>query len=764
MRLSSRRRAALILAATSSFAWTSTAYAQATGPVAPEDPANPPVGAAPAAAGDKQEAGGLEDIVVTATRREERLQDVPVTVTAITAQALAVADVATVRDLTQVIPGFVGSRNAGVFQPVIRGVGSTGISTGDEPNVATYIDGVYQPETGANWIDLVEVERVEVLRGPQGTVFGRNATGGLINVITPDPKFTAGGRLAVKYGFMRNDAQDLDVRGYVTGPLTDNVAGDISVLYKDVGGYIKDLLRPGKGLGDMEVKDVRAKLLFRPSDRAQIVLTGEVFNQESHVNAFQPYKNNTVGFGQPGAILPTGPWQASVRTNDPTDSRPYIDLKRYNLALHTRFEFDAFNLETTTGYLDYDWHQRTDSDSSNIFFGDFPATIFSQSISQEVRLLSTGAGRLQWLVGGYFYYLDGGSSLRVITRAGANQFDPELTVKSWAGFTESTYEVTDSLFITAGVRYTTEDRTFEQTLNGRQLTAAFGPPGTPKFPADGRAKKSFNKWTYRGAVRWQFAEDANFYVSYGTGFKSGVFNMAGANPTPVEPETIKTWEGGIKADPLRWLRTNLSIYHNDYKDLQVQAKDANGVNYILQNAANAKIYGGEFEVTASPNSELNIRGSIAYIHARYENFLAAQTFVPRTNPPGAYPNGVLIGGNDTVTSNVSGKTLTRAPKFTFNVGFDWAHEVAGGKFGIAANVFHSTKLYYDFLNIFEQKAYTLTNANVSWTTPDERFRFSVWATNLTNEKVWQTLRPGAFGTDGFYEQPRKIGVGAEVRF
>ncbi|MDB5699394.1 MAG: TonB-dependent receptor [Alphaproteobacteria bacterium] len=759
MRSLSSRHAAFILAASSSFALASAAHAQATGPVVPENSANPPVGTAPAAAGDTAQSGGLEDIIVTATRREERLQNVPVTVTAITAKSLAVADVATVRDLTQVIPGFVGSRNAGVFQPVIRGVGSTGISSGDEPNVATYIDGVYQPETGANWIDLVEVERVEVLRGPQGTVFGRNATGGLINVITPDPKFTPGGRLAVKYGFMRNDAQDLDIRGYVTGPLTSNVAADISVLYKDLGGYIKDLLRPGGGLGDMKVKDIRSKLLFKPSDRAQIVLTGEVFDQTSHVNAFQPYENNTVGFGKPGVILPTGPWQASVRTQAAGDTRPYINLKRYNLALHTRFEFDAFNLETTSGYLDYKWFQRTDSDSTNIFFGDFPANIFSQSFSQEVRVLSTGPGRLQWLVGGYFYYLDGGSSLRIITPAAATKLDPALTVKSWAGFAEGTYELADTLFLTAGVRYTTEDRTFKQVVNGVPLSSTFGPP--PRFPADGEAKASFNKWTYRGALRWQFAEDANIYVSYGTGFKSGVFNMAGTNPNPVSPETIKTIEGGIKADPLPWLRTNLSIYHNDYKDLQVQAKDPNSsINYILLNASNAKIYGGEFELTASPNSDLNIRGIIAYIHGRYENLDQAPGFTPLRDA-----NGVLIGGNATLPpKSASGKTLTRAPKFTFNLGFDWAHEMAGGKFGIAGNIFHSGKLYYDFLNIFFQKAYTLANGQVSWTTADDKLRFFVWGTNLTNAKVWQTLRPSGLGTDGFYEQPRKVGVGAEVRF
>jgi len=693
-------------------------------------------------------------IVVTAQRREQSLQDVSAAITAVGTERLADAQVNNLQDLQTIVPSVNFGSDFNQAKIFIRGVGANTSTTGNSTAVALHVDGAVVARAEAQLTSLFDLERVEVLRGPQGTVFGRNATGGLINVITPDPKFTPGGRLAVKYGFMRNDAQDLDVRGYVTGPLSENVAGDIAVLYKNLGGYIKDLLRPGGGLGDMEIKDIRAKLLFKPSDRFQIVFTGEVFDQKSHVGAYQPYENNTIARNDPGVILPTGPWQASVKTEAPGDSRPYLDLRRYNLAMHTRLEFNAFNLETTTGYLDYDWHQRNDSDSSNIFYGDFPATLFSESISQEVRLLSTSSGRLQWLLGGYFYYLDGGSSLRVLTRASANQFDPELTVKSWAGFAEGTLELVDSLFVTAGVRYTTEDRTFKQTVNGRLVTAP-----APGWPADGKAEASFNKWTYRGAVRWQFANDANVYVSYGTGFKSGVFNMAGASPFPVNPETITAIEGGIKADPLPWLRTNLSIYHNDYKDLQVQAKDAGGVTFLLQNAANAKIYGGEFELTASPNRDLNLRGSIAYIHGRYEDFPLAQAFIPRTDA-----NGVLIGGNNVVSADASGKKLTRAPKFTFNLGFDWTTDMAGGRLGFAGNLFHSSKLYYDFLNIFEQKAYTLTNAQVSWTTPNERWRFNLWVTNLTNEKVWQTLRPGALSTDGFYEQPRKIGVGAEVRF
>jgi iron complex outermembrane receptor protein len=749
MGIHSRRRIAFALAATSTLSWSALASAQATGPVAPEEPGNPPLGSRPAAAGDKRESeGGLQDIVVTATRREERLQDVPVTVTAITAESLATADVASVRELTQVVPGFVGSRNAGVFQPVIRGVGSTGISVGDEPNVATYIDGVYQPETGANWIDLVEVERVEVLKGPQGTVFGRNATGGLINVITPDPKFEWGGRAAGKVGFLRNDAMHIDLRTYATGPLSENVAFDIAGLYKRNGGYIKDLVHPDNGAGDMEIRDARAKLLFRPSDRAQIVITGEVFDQESEVNAPQPYFNPATGFDTagrlfPGVIIADDPWEVAGNLI------PFVNLRRYNMAMHTRFEFDPFNLETTTGWLRYHWRQETDSDASNIFLGTFPAQLFSESVSQEVRLLSTNPGRLQWLLGGYFYDLSGGADfqpIQLFPAFSAPHLTPRAHVRSWAGFAEGTLEVVDTLFITGGARYTWEKRDFIQIINGNRLRVpALG------YDPDGTTSKSFKKWTYRGAVRWQFAPDANFYVSYGTGFKSGVFNMAANSGVPVNPETIKTWEGGLKADPLSWLRTNLAIYHNDYKDLQVQARQ--GVSYILQNASNAEIYGGELELTASPTPDLNIRGAVAYVHARYKDFPRAQGFIP-----------LPTGGNNVVTVDASDKVMTRAPEWTFNIGGDWTTDIGGGRGGVAGNLFHSSKLFYDFLNNFRQDAYTLVNGQVFWMTPDERWRFSIYATNITNEAVWQTLRPGALSTDGFYEKPREVGVGVEIRF
>ncbi|GGN61200.1 MULTISPECIES: TonB-dependent receptor [Novosphingobium] len=681
---------------------------------------------------------GLGDIVVTATRREARLQDVPVAVTAITGDALASADVSTVRTLTQVVPGFVGSRNMGVFQPVVRGVGSTGISIGDEPNIATYVDGVYQPESAANWIDLVEVERVEVLRGPQGTTFGRNATGGLINVITPDPSFNFRGKATARLGRMRNDAGDYDARFYVTGPLSDSVAADFAGLYRKNEGYITDLIRGG-GLGDQRVIDLRSKVLFRASDALDIILTGEYFDQKGTTNSPQPLDGNTAGRRFAGVILPTDAWQASL-TKEPT-----LDLKRYSAALHTRLDLGSVALDTTTGYMLLRWDQDTDSDASNIELGNFLAEFNVESISQEIKLNSADPGPFQWLVGGYFYQFGGNAFLQPWTAASPDlplsgpTVEPELEGRSFAGFAEGTYELLSGLFLTIGARYTTETRNFTQQINGNVVVDD--------------AEKTFNKFNYKLGVRYEFTDRTSVYATYSTAFKSGVFNMAAASATPVAPENIKAAEFGIKSDPLDWLRTNLSVYYYDYKDLQLQSKDAIGPSYILQNAANAEIYGGELEVFVRPVADLTLRSAVAYTHARYQDFPNAQGFFPRAD-----------GGNNVVTFDASGNVMTRAPKWSGNFGIDWGSDIGDGRIIFAGNLAWSSKVYYDFANIFSQPSYTLTNASVSWMPENERFKIGLWVTNLTNEKVLQTIRPGALGTDGFYEQPRKVGLSAEVRF
>ena len=495
----------------------------------------------------------------------------------------------------------------------------------------------------------------------------------------------------------------------------------------------------GGTLGGQRVIDLRSKLLLKPADNVKVVLTGEFFDQQSTTNAPQPIDGNTLGRSFPGVILPRGPWETSLTRV------PVLDLRRWTAALHVSVDLGTVNLESTSGFLNLRWYQETDSDASNIDIGNFPAFFATESGSSEIKLSSTNAGPFQWLAGGYFYQFGGHSNLSPFSTTTppsplvGPHLQPELSGRSFAGFGEGTYEIAGGLFVTLGGRYTTEKRSFTQILNGNTVV--------------NDVSKTFNKFNYKVGARYEITSRTNVYATHSTAFKSGVYNMAATLSTPVLPEEITAYEVGLKTDPLPWLRINLATYYYDYKNLQLQARAANSPAYILQNAANAEIYGGELETFISPFDGLKLRAAVAYTHARYKDFTAAQGFIPRAT-----------GGNIVATADASDNVMTRAPKWSGNFGADYTTAMGGGTFGAGANLSWSSRVYYDFLNIFSQPSYTLTNASIFWTPDSQAWKASLWVTNLTNEKVFQTIRPGAFSTDGFYEQPRKIGASFEVRF
>jgi len=700
---------------------------------------------------DAAQASTFGDIIVTATRREEGAQKVPLAVTAVSPDTLLVAGAPSVRELTSVVPGYNGGRNLGAFQPFIRGVGSTGVTVSDESNVSTYVDGIYMPFAQSANVDIVEIDRVEVLRGPQGTTFGRNATGGLINIITRDPEFNVRGHVDARIGALvgaSDDAMMYDLRGYVTGGLSDNVAADISFMHRENGGYIRNLVGPDN-YGDLSVTDVRSKLMFLPNEQAKIVLIGGYYQMKSQVNAPQPVDGNTLGRSY-GGIVATEPWQAAL------DVEPLLDGESYNFGMLTEFELGDVTLETSSGYLSTVMRQDTDSDASNINLGTLLTSIVGRHgsvFSQEVRLLSNSEGPFTWLVGAYGFFLksNNGTTITKATFGPAPDYliTGQRTIlstfrnstTSYAGFAEGSLEASPGLFVTLGGRFTTEKRSQSGWLsvNGNEVNL-------PKDTA------SFNKFTYRGSIRYEITPDTNIYASYGNGFKSGVYTGT-VTPVLTRPEEVKALEGGIKSDLTPWLRMNLALFHYDYKDMQVTARDPASTTYIVQNAAEATLYGGELEFQLVPSDNFNLRGSVAYNHARYDSFPLSRSYIPSPR-----------GGNNVAAIDVSGNTLLRAPKFTFNLAPTIEQDLGGGRLAFTANVFHSSTVYFDFLNLVSQKPYTLVGAEVSWTDPAELWRLSIYGQNIFNEAVLQQARVGDISSDGIYEPPARFGIGISRSF
>ena len=278
------------------------------------------------------------------------------------------------------------------------------------------------------------------------------------------------------------------------------------------------------------------------------------------------------------------------------------------------------------------------------------------------------------------------------------------------------------MFLTLGARYTWEERTFRQVANGRDLF--------------GKASRTFDKVTYRGALRYEFTSRASAYATYGTGYKSGVYNFTSTAPNAVDPERITAYEVGVKADPLNWLRTNLSTFYYDYSNLQVLARAPAGNTFILQNAASAEIYGGELEVEAAITGNFKLRGSGAYTHSRYKSFPSAQGFIP-----------LALGGNTPISENASGNQLTRSPESSVDLGAVWTKDLGNGTFGVAANAYHSARVFFDFANRFSQQPYTLLSGELSYKLSPSQVRFTIWATNLTNARVFREIRNGPLTTD-----------------
>lgn len=687
---------------------------------------------------------GAGDIIVTAQRRSERLADVPISITALSGDALDAAGIRTSEDLSSAVPGLNFATNGAFAQPTVRGIGTTVSSSGSDANVAIYVDGVYQPSQIGNFSDLVDLEQIEVLKGPQGTLFGRNATGGAIRVTTKAPSFEPTASLSASYG--RFD--DVRLTAYGSTGLSENLAASLTFFYADDAGYVRNIAT-GDRVSDLNSLSLRGKLLFEPSDAVRITLAGGHSERRTGAAfALGVLDGNSTSVNLPGSIPAGGPREVSLTFD------PVIDVKSNHGSLTAEFDLGFASLSSITSYQKTSSDLVTDVDRTNLALvrADLPGT--QETYSQELNLVSPDGDRLKWFLG-LFYYNDDATIATIINRSPIFN-SPRLKTEAVAPFGEVNLSFGDITLI-GGLRYNYERKDYSLT----------------RGPLIETRRKTFENVTPRLGVRFAVTPASNIYATWSRGFKSGLFDGILSNGAlvvnAVNPEKVSAFEAGYKYGRGR---TSLSVaaFHYDYSNIQFQAfnPNAGGLTQVF-NAAAAEIYGGEVEFATELLPDFNIRASAAYTHSRYKNFPTATIFCPRGAP--TYGNATIpLGSLNPCTGEINsdgavGNELIRTPEFTTSLSANYRAELEGGSaVEINGSAFYSGRFFWDPGNRLKEASYVILNSEIAYVFPDGHFRIGLWGRNLANE-LYALYKPeSAAGDSVAYARPRSFGVSAKLDF
>ena len=664
---------------------------------------------------DAADSGGIGDIVVTAQRRSERLQDVPIAVTVVSGESLESKGITNTLDIASVTPGLSFTTTTGTSSPRLRGVGAGSALGGNENSVATYVDGVYLASSAASVLALSNIAQVAVLKGPQGTLFGRNATGGLIQVTTLDPVHEFGGKASLTYGNLNTIGGSL----YVTGGLGAAVAADLSVYYNNQQDGFGTNLFTGNDVFKAEDLAVRSKWIVELGDSTTAKITGDY----STLDAAVPGRRLTFGsrpsLGQP---FVGGPFDVDSNRDG------YFDSERGGGSIELTHEFGAFNLVSITAYREATTNVGFDTDATRLDNSSADNRFKERQFTQELQLVSTGGGPFSWTIGAYYFAARAGYDRVVLRRPTATSqglvgseaiFQTYQETKAPAIYGQATYKLTEATSLTLGARYSGEKRDFE--ANGVTTTLATGgvvvsPPISDNI--------SVERPTWRIALDHRLNPDMLVYASYNRGFKSGGFNGAlFESSQPFNPETLDAFEVGFKSDFFdRRLRLNGAAYYYDYQDIQLTNYGQIGVP-VFSNAASAEIYGFDIDATAQPIDNLTITAGFAYIHTRLGRFDTAQVSIP-----------LPAGGNAIVQGDSTGNELPVTPNWTLDVGIDYDIPLGNGGLVVSGNYFHSDGWFAETDNRLRQRPYDLLNASLQWyMDPDRGITVTAWGKNLANE-------------------------------
>jgi iron complex outermembrane receptor protein len=688
--------------------------------------------------------GQLEEIVVTAQRRAESVQNIPLAITAIDGSSLQSRSIQVPTDLQFAVPDVSVGMQFGVNRTYIRGIGLTSEALGADGSVAFYVNNVVIARPSAQLSAFYDVDRIEVLRGPQGTLYGRNATAGLVNVITRMPTPEATGYINVSYG----NYQAVSAEGALSGPLdgAHKLLGRVAFQTLNRDGFGRNLTT-GQDIDEANQRSVRGTLQYLFSDNVDVAVTGDYsLDRGSYViHVLGPATSVPLT----GVLL--GGRNAGVSYNVYNDAPNSGKREQGGVlgVINARLG-GAFSLKSLTSYRNFSRRDAGDIDGTDIFNATLAQTESSREFSEELQL-NYEHDNLKAVAGGYYFnedefgdILTGLSSFYAFL-CGTDptcRFEERGTVKSDATalYAQATYEVIPSLKLTGGVRYSSETKHTVGTFHAFTL----------EFPTDDH--KTWTAVTPKFGVDYSINDRVLLYASATKGFRAGVFNIGVPNPA-INPETIWSYEAGFKARTLEnRLQLNLAAFYYKYDNLQVGRIVE--TTPVIDNAASARNKGIELEIVAAVTKDLRIDASVSHLDAKFIEYSTGDSSRPQLG-----------------TIDLSGNTLPGAPDWSGTAGVEYKVPVGDrGAITFRADGSWRSKTYFTEFNVepTSQAAYAKINTSLTFATPNDRWNVALYAKNLTNKMTIASNSIGAtplgWPRVGFLDPPRTYGVRVGYQF
>jgi iron complex outermembrane receptor protein len=679
----------------------------------------------------------LEEIVVTAQRRSEKLQKVPIAIVALPAGQLKASGVTSTQALATVVPSLSVATNGPSATLFIRGVGSDTGNLNQEPSVATYIDDIYIASPTQGNFALNNVAQVSVLKGPQGTLFGRNATGGVIQITTREP--TATPHLDAEIGYANYNTTSGSL--YAAGPLTQAILADLAIQGTTQGDGWGRSVVSGESLYTHQDINARSKFIWRPTNDTKVRL--ELDYDQGFVGglAFRSLPGEVNADGLPGYV---GFYNAT------TDTHSNQQRLTGGASLRVDQDFGDFRFASVTAYRQISDTYTTDEDKSALPIVD--ATLHQQAhnYSQEFQLLSAADSKLTWVVGAFLYNFDAlyepgrinGLSVYPLPYVDINS---DSSDNSFSGYAQATAEILPNTHITGGLRYTIE----RQYETSSETSSLFGTPLLLAGPF--HQSQGFDKATWRLGIDHQFTPDLLGYLTYNRGIKSGGFDMLTPGSPGYRPEQLDAYEVGAKSELLdHTLRLNASAFYYDYKNIQEELALTGGT--VTVNSGEAHIYGVDVDLEAAVTSQLRVFASGSYLHSTFFRYPNASA---DPGDPGPTVSGIDAQGNIT----------PQAPRYTGDVGATYTVPTPEGDFTANGVYSYNNGFFWDSVDRLTQPAYALINASIGWQSPNGKYGASFWGKNLGGAHYYaQQIESDGLGDLTLPAPPRTYGFTLSLHY